>query len=511
MHLRRPAQLGEQQLLRRRRSAGPPRPTTRRPRRAAGSGPRSSAARTAAPSGCRRRSGPRDRVPGPTGRAACAPRRAGTRPAPGPAARCRSRPTRPARPPARRSARRRSASTPSSAVSAASHASASDGAARVRRSGTSRTGSAARPSRSRTAASVNPASAASTSSPGSCPATSPARRCSARPAGGIDSTSVARATSSSPWTTGRHRARSRGPDPSSVGSTRPRRRQLVGQPEHRRQVARRVAVAQVGRRVEQLAPGPRRRPARSTVPAPGPNGCAPRRPTGPGRGSPSGPFGCDGSSSVTVAARPGCTAASSRRRHGERVRPRAAHRPPGGARRALPVLRPQQHAPSGGPQGMHDEHRLRLEGAPDSSDGAGAGTPEPEVSMTVKLHDRHHLHLVLLAGLRDRPASGADLAIELSRRSGGRLELGARSIYAELHHLARNALVESDGPGRYRLTDAGARSLPSPGAQVGGLPGGRGSRAREAERPGDRDGHRAAPERKLRSASPARRAARNPR
>lgn len=130
--------------------------------------------------------------------------------------------------------------------------------------------------------------------------------------------------------------------------------------------------------------------------------------------------------------------------------------------------------------------------------------------MTVTLHDRHHLHLVLLAGLRDRPSSGADLAKELSRRSGGRLKLGVRSIYAELHHLARNALVESDGPGRYRLTDAGARSLRHRERKwadyLAAVDG-----AREAGRPGDRDGHRAAPERKLRSASPARRAARSPR
>jgi DNA-binding PadR family transcriptional regulator len=119
--------------------------------------------------------------------------------------------------------------------------------------------------------------------------------------------------------------------------------------------------------------------------------------------------------------------------------------------------------------------------------------------MTVTLRDRHHLHLVLLAGLRDGPASGADLVRELARRSGGRIRLGVRSVYAELHHLARNDLVTSDGPGRYRLTDAGLRSL------------------RHRERRWDEyvaavDGARAdRPEEEVRASRPARRAARSPR
>ncbi len=79
--------------------------------------------------------------------------------------------------------------------------------------------------------------------------------------------------------------------------------------------------------------------------------------------------------------------------------------------------------------------------------------------MTVTLYDRHHVHLVLLAGLRNRPASGSDLADEIARRSGGWIVPGTRRVFSELHHLARNALVASDGPGRYRLTDAGERSL----------------------------------------------------
>lgn len=130
--------------------------------------------------------------------------------------------------------------------------------------------------------------------------------------------------------------------------------------------------------------------------------------------------------------------------------------------------------------------------------------------MTVKLRDRHHLHLVLLAGLRDRPASGADLAKEVARRSGGRLGLGVRTVYSELHHLARNDLVTSEGAGRYRLTDAGARSLRHRERQwqeyVAAVDG-----VCTAERPDDRDGHRAASERRLRAAPSARRAARSPR
>jgi DNA-binding PadR family transcriptional regulator len=130
--------------------------------------------------------------------------------------------------------------------------------------------------------------------------------------------------------------------------------------------------------------------------------------------------------------------------------------------------------------------------------------------MTVTLRDRHHLHLVLLAGLRDRPASGTDLAREIARRSGGQLGLSARTVYSALHHLARNDLVVADGPGRYRLTDAGARSLRHRertwDAYVAAV-----DAVRAAERPGDRDGHRAAPERRLRAAPSARRAARSPR
>lgn len=125
-----------------------------------------------------------------------------------------------------------------------------------------------------------------------------------------------------------------------------------------------------------------------------------------------------------------------------------------------------------------------------------------------KLRDRNHVHLVLLAGLRDGPASGADLAKELARRSGGRLKLGSRTVYSELHHLARSDLVASDGPGRYRLTDAGARSLRHRERvwrdYVAAVDG-----ARTAERPDDRDGHRAQSERELRAAPSARRAARS--
>ncbi len=81
---------------------------------------------------------------------------------------------------------------------------------------------ALRPSRSRTAVSVKRASAASTRVSGSCPATSPGRRCSARATGGSRRTRSARATASSPWTTGRQRAAGRPDSVSSTGRTRPR-------------------------------------------------------------------------------------------------------------------------------------------------------------------------------------------------------------------------------------------------------------------------------------------------
>ncbi|TCK22642.1 PadR family transcriptional regulator [Pseudonocardia endophytica] len=128
--------------------------------------------------------------------------------------------------------------------------------------------------------------------------------------------------------------------------------------------------------------------------------------------------------------------------------------------------------------------------------------------MTVTLRDRHHLHLVLLAGLRDRPASGADLDRELARRSGGRLRIGVRTVYAELHHLARNDLVASDGPGRYRLTDAGLRSLRHRERQWDGYTAAVDG-VLATGRPDDSDGRRAEPD--LRAGPSARRAARSPR
>lgn len=130
--------------------------------------------------------------------------------------------------------------------------------------------------------------------------------------------------------------------------------------------------------------------------------------------------------------------------------------------------------------------------------------------MSVKLRDRGHLHLVLLAGLQDGPVSGSDLALQLARRSGGRLEPSVRTVYAELHHLVRNGQAASEGSGRYSLTESGARSLRHRESRwndyVAAV-----DAVRAAERPDDRDGYRAGPERTLRAAPSARRAARSPR
>ncbi len=133
--------------------------------------------------------------------------------------------------------------------------------------------------------------------------------------------------------------------------------------------------------------------------------------------------------------------------------------------------------------------------------------------MTIKLRDRGHLHLVLLAGLRDGPVSGSELARELARRSGGRLEMSSRTVYHELHHLVRNGLAASHGAGRYSLTGSGARSLRHRESRwddyVAAIEG-----VRTPEGPADRDGHRARPNTArggVRDGPPARRAARSPR
>jgi DNA-binding PadR family transcriptional regulator len=74
---------------------------------------------------------------------------------------------------------------------------------------------------------------------------------------------------------------------------------------------------------------------------------------------------------------------------------------------------------------------------------------------------RAHLDLLLLAVIRDEPGNVAAIMLELRERSGGRFAPPSRLVYAALHHLERNRLVQRSyaDPRRYQLTDSGRRSL----------------------------------------------------
>jgi PadR family transcriptional regulator PadR len=76
-------------------------------------------------------------------------------------------------------------------------------------------------------------------------------------------------------------------------------------------------------------------------------------------------------------------------------------------------------------------------------------------------HVRAHLDLLLLAVIRDEPGDATAVMRELRERSGGKFTPSSQLVYAALHHLERNRLVQhSDAVRRrYELTDSGRRSL----------------------------------------------------
>ncbi|GAA1213672.1 PadR family transcriptional regulator [Pseudonocardia alaniniphila] len=76
-------------------------------------------------------------------------------------------------------------------------------------------------------------------------------------------------------------------------------------------------------------------------------------------------------------------------------------------------------------------------------------------------HVRAHLDLLLLAVIRDEPGDATAVMRELRERSGGRFTPSSQVVYAALHHLARNRLVQlaDTARRRYELTDSGRRSL----------------------------------------------------
>lgn len=77
-----------------------------------------------------------------------------------------------------------------------------------------------------------------------------------------------------------------------------------------------------------------------------------------------------------------------------------------------------------------------------------------------------HLDLLLLAALKDGPAHGYAVIIEVRSRSRGTFDLAEGTVYPALHRLERSGLLESwwlDHEGRrrrvYRLTANGASAL----------------------------------------------------
>ncbi|GAA1321411.1 PadR family transcriptional regulator [Pseudonocardia xinjiangensis] len=71
-----------------------------------------------------------------------------------------------------------------------------------------------------------------------------------------------------------------------------------------------------------------------------------------------------------------------------------------------------------------------------------------------------HLDLLLLAAIRAEPGDGAAVIRHLRERSGGKFAPSSQRVYAALHHLERNRLVERyPEPRRYTLTNSGRRSL----------------------------------------------------
>jgi DNA-binding PadR family transcriptional regulator len=80
----------------------------------------------------------------------------------------------------------------------------------------------------------------------------------------------------------------------------------------------------------------------------------------------------------------------------------------------------------------------------------------------VKVRDRQHVDLILLAAATKGPATGHELIDLVRERSDGLFELSLRIVIHELHRLANNRLMQVTGNGRvrrYSLTPLGERAL----------------------------------------------------
>jgi DNA-binding PadR family transcriptional regulator len=96
--------------------------------------------------------------------------------------------------------------------------------------------------------------------------------------------------------------------------------------------------------------------------------------------------------------------------------------------------------------------------APRRSDGH---TPRRRFHV-VKVRDRQHVDMLLLAATTTSPANGRELIDLIRERSGGLFQLSVSTVYRELHRLANNRVMQTTWNGsarRYLLTPLGERVL----------------------------------------------------
>jgi DNA-binding PadR family transcriptional regulator len=83
------------------------------------------------------------------------------------------------------------------------------------------------------------------------------------------------------------------------------------------------------------------------------------------------------------------------------------------------------------------------------------------MATTMRVRDRAHVDLLVLATLAEGARSGYEVRDALAERVGDSVSVPETRIFPTLHRLARNRLVrrEHEGSRRYVLTDVGRRSL----------------------------------------------------
>jgi DNA-binding PadR family transcriptional regulator len=83
-------------------------------------------------------------------------------------------------------------------------------------------------------------------------------------------------------------------------------------------------------------------------------------------------------------------------------------------------------------------------------------------SRVVKVRDRQHVDMLLLAAVAAGPANGYELIDRVRERSAGAFVLPLRTVVHQLHRLANDRLLRAAGEGRarrYSLTPLGERVL----------------------------------------------------